>query len=545
MTKNWKYILLMAIAFPSAAAVAQNADAGRTAVELERYQEAKSIYKSRLNDKNAEDAYFALGDIYLRTGKTDSAAYYFNQALAKDSKSAINMVGLGKLELAKGNKAAAEKHFEQALKRSKSKDPYVLTMIAEAYVQSDEKDMTKAIEYAQKALERDNYKNPMAFVVLGDAYQKQKEYGKAMTNYEQAIGVDSNYATAHFKLGQLNTSSRIYNTAEEEFKKVIAINPNYAPAYHDLGELYFYMGKYDEAVSTFKKYLDLAEKTPETRAKYAAFLYKTKDFKGTLAEAEEVLKTDPNNPTMNRLRAYAYFELNQPEQALKAMETYFTKVDTSKILAKDYEYYGKILSKNKQNAKAIENMEKALEMDGKLVEPATEAAKKDLVARYADLANLYATEQQFDKALEVYDRKRANVEESPEDFYYIGQINMMAGDYAKADSAYANITKAGPTYPYGHLWRAYANASLDPESEQGLAKPHFEEFIKLAESDSVKFKNELVQAYSYLAYYYLVKNENDNSIKYWKQVLALDPENENAKIALKQLEKTPAKGKKK
>ncbi|GAB3534447.1 tetratricopeptide repeat protein [Pontibacter brevis] len=546
MTKNWKYIALMAAAFPATAAFAQTGDAGRRAVDLERYEEAKSIYKRQLGDKNAADrAHFALGDIYLRTGNTDSAAYYFNQGIANNKRSYINHVGLGKLALQQGNKAKAEQEFNQALSGRGKKDAYVLAMVGDAYVNAPnatEAEINKGIDYLKQALERDR-NNALANVILGDAYLKLKKGGEAMSSYDRAIQLDDKYATAYLRRGQLYTSSRNYNEAEEAFKKAIEIDPNFAPAYGDLGELYYFAGQYDKALSTFQKYVDMAEDTPETRAKYASFLFLTKNYDKALQEAEQVLQKQPNNTVMNRLRAYSYMELGQPEKALQAIEEYMQKVDQSKLIAEDYEYYGRILNKNNQSQKAIDNLEKALQMNNANVE------------LYAELANAYAKNNQYDKAIEVYERKRANVEPSNADYYYMGNIYMMAGEekaaandraaanefFKKADETYGKVTEANPTYAYGHLWRARAQASQDPETEQGLARPHYEEFIKIAGEDKDKYKRDLIEANSYLGYYYYLKGERDNAIKYWQEVKTLDPANPQAEAALNEIGKSAKK----
>jgi tetratricopeptide (TPR) repeat protein len=544
MTNNWKYILLFATAFPTAAAFAQSGDAGRRAMELERYQEAKSIYKNQLNDRKADNAYFAMGDIYLQTEKLDSAAYYFNQGIAKNKKSAINYVGLGKLELAKGNKAQAENNFNQALKLSKSKDAYVLAMIGETYINQEnasDLELKKAVSHLEAAAQRDK-NSPLVQVLLGDAYLKMNDGGKAMNAYDRAIRMDSNYAPAYLKKGQLYTSSRNYNEAETAFNKVVSIDSQYAPAYHDLGELYYFAGQYDKALSTFQKYVDLAEQTPETRAKYASFLFLTKNYEKTLTEAQAVLKSDPNNTVMNRLQAYSYLELGQPEKALQAIEDYMRKVDSSKLIAEDYEYYGRILNKNKKFKEATDNLKRAIEIEPTKIE------------LYQELAVAYAQQGQYEKAVEVYEKKRERAEPSNADFYYMGNNYMMAGETArekgnedkakeyfkKADETYANVTESNPTYANAYLWRAQANANIDPESMEGLAKPYYEEYIKIASQDVEKNKAGLVQAHYYLgAYYYLTAQERDNAVKHFKEVLKLDPSNQQASIALNQINKTP------
>lgn len=544
MTNNWKYIILMAVAMPTTAALAQSGDAGRRAVDLERYQQAKSIYKSQLNDKRqADNAYFALGDIYLRTDKPDSAAYYFNQGISKNSKSYINHVGLGKIEFEKGNQAAAEQHFEQALKRRGKKDSYVLAMIGEAYVEAPnatEAQLNKGIGYLKQSLERES-NNPVANVILGDAYLKLKKGGgEAMSAYDRAIQLDDKYAKAYLRRGQLYTSSRNFPEAETAFKRAVEIDPNFAPVYRDLGELYYFAGQYDQALSTFKKYVDMAEQTPETQAKYASFLFLTKNYDQTLQVAEQVLQQDPGNTVMNRLRAYSYMELGQPDTALQAMEQYLQKVDQNKLIAQDYEYYGRILAKNNQPEKAVENLQKALEMDSTKVE------------LYQELANAYASNGKYDQAIEVLNKKRETIKPSNADFYYMGNIYMMAGEdmtkandaqkaseyFKQADETYANVVKDNPTYAYAYLWRARANASQDPETEQGLAKPYYEEFINQTANEKDKYKQDLIEANSYLGYYYYLKGDRANATKYWTEVTTLDPGNEQAATALSEINKS-------
>jgi tetratricopeptide (TPR) repeat protein len=546
MTKNWKYIALMAAAFPATAAFAQTGDAGRRAVDLERYEEAKSIYKSQLNNKStADNAYFNLGDIYLRTSQPDSAAYYFNQGIAANKKSYINHVGLGKLAMEQGDQAKAEQHFSEALSGRGKKDAYVLAMIGEAYVSAPnatEAQINKGIDYLKQSLERDN-KNATANVILGDAYLALKNGGQAMSSYDRAIQLDPQNANAYLKRGQLYTSSRNYNEAEQAFLKAIEIDPNFAPAYRDLGELYYFAGQYDKALSTFQKYVDMAENTPDTKAKYASFLFLTKNYDQALKTAEEVLQQQPDNMVMNRLRAYSYLELGQPDKALQAIETHMQKADPNKLIAEDYEYYGRILSKNNQHEKAIENLEKALAMNSANVE------------LYAELATAYARSNQYDKAIEVYDRKRENTAPSNSDYYYIGNIYMMAGEeqaangntakaneyFKKADETYGKVTEANADYAYGYLWRARANASQDPETEQGLAKPYYEQFIEKTGNEKEKYKRDLIEANSYLGYYYYIKGERDNAVKYWTEVRTLDPSNPQAEAALKEISKTPRK----
>ena len=81
-------------------------------------------------------------------------------------------------------------------------------------------------------------------------------------------------------------------------------------------------------------------------------------------------------------------------------------------------------------------------------------------------------------------------------------------------------------------------SNFDPESEQGLAQPFYEKFINLSSTDTSKFKKELIEAYSYLGYYFFIKNDKASSLENWLKVYALDPENAQAKRAIDELKGT-------
>ena len=108
-------------------------------------------------------------------------------------------------------------------------------------------------------------------------------------------------------------------------------------------------------------------------------------------------------------------------------------------------------------------------------------------------------------------------------------------DNAKGpDSVFTIVAKLAPNSHMGNFWRARTNSLLDPESEQGLAKPYYEAVADLLEekNDPARYGSTLMECYRYLGYYYLLKKNKTNSIYYWQQVLQLDPENSIAKRAM-------------
>jgi tetratricopeptide (TPR) repeat protein len=103
-----------------------------------------------------------------------------------------------------------------------------------------------------------------------------------------------------------------------------------------------------------------------------------------------------------------------------------------------------------------------------------------------------------------------------------------------ADSLYGVLLKERPEYVPGYQMRARANANLDPDSKKGLAKPYYEEYIKMATASDKpdSYKSGLVEANKYLGYYYYQKGDKNASLPYWQQALVLNPQDEQAKTAV-------------
>jgi hypothetical protein len=104
--------------------------------------------------------------------------------------------------------------------------------------------------------------------------------------------------------------------------------------------------------------------------------------------------------------------------------------------------------------------------------------------------------------------------------------------FVKADTAFARLTKASPTFPAGYFWRGKANVQLDPKNETWAAKPHYEkglELVKPEERGNASFKNNVIEACEYLGYHYLKNNDNTKAKEYFTIISGIDPNNKKAK----------------
>jgi len=524
--KPWKPLLLTALTVGAGAtaATAQSTGSAEKAIELGRYNEARAL----LRGNSSPEANFQLGRLYQMRDLPDSASYYFNRAAGPTP---FGQVAEGRALLAKGKASEADAKFAAAASATKNKDAKVLTMIAQAYGESDVKDITKPLTYVKTAEALGKGKDdPTLMVARGDIYlHSDQGGGEAMSSFDRATTANPNSAEAFYKKGVLSVRSRNGASAKENLDKAIALNPQYAPAYKELAEMYYSAGQYEKAVSTFEQYKSMAEKSSTTDAEYASFLYLSKKYPGSLAEVNKVLTVEPNNLTMNRLKAYDLYETNDYAGAASAMDQYMKIAPADKIIPEDYSYQSKILLRSNRSDEAITVLQKA-------IAATTDPAKKADLQN--DLATAYLAKKDYGSALKVY-KSKGNPDLA--DQFRIGSAYTGNKQYTQADSVYNIITTAKPTYAPAYQARAQANFNLDPDSKKGLAKPYYEKYIELTSGDPTKYSRGLVEANNYLGYYNLQKGDKAAATPYYQKVLDLDPTNADATNAMKIIKGVPSK----
>jgi tetratricopeptide (TPR) repeat protein len=138
--------------------------------------------------------------------------------------------------------------------------------------------------------------------------------------------------------------------------------------------------------------------------------------------------------------------------------------------------------------------------------------------------------------------------QNPAELVSIGIPFYQAGQFQRADSLFQIYATAAPDSVFGHLWSARSRGRIDSTMEQGLAMPQYEQLLRVAETDKVRYKSYGTEAAANLASYWVnVKKDKDKGISYLSKALEFDPENEGFKKNIQILQrpapqpKAPAK----
>ncbi|MHC1706953.1 MAG: tetratricopeptide repeat protein [Bacteroidales bacterium] len=538
--------LLIAGLIPVLSVTGQDLKSAIRFTENEQFGKAKEIYESLIKkEPNNGDIYYYFGESYLKSyfsdsanvdlrEVTDKAKLVFKKGIVVDSLNPMNYVGMGKIALYSGDNATATSYFSKAesflpVKQKKSTIPLerqvaVNQKIADAYLKAPKGDTGMVFPYLRKAEKLDK-KNPETYLIKGDAYLFLINDGSnAIFNYKRSQELDPSSAKAKLRLGQLWFRAKKPMDALGYYQEALAIDSTYAPAYRELAELYNMAAQYGKAQENYKKFLDLNQENLAAKVRYASFLFLSKKHTETIIQAQEVLSVDPTYNFLNRLIGYSSFEIGLYDQGLNYMKEFFAKTKPDKVLPSDYEYYGKIYSKLNQDSMAIIQYEKAFAMD---------PTNLDILG---DEIQSFNKMKKFAETARVYERKiQATDEPTYADYVNLGKAYYQAQNWGKSDTAFIKVTEMKPDYIQAYLWRARVYANKDPETKEGLAKPFYEMVIEKASVDSVKYSKELLESYKYEAYYYFKNKKWSESLNYWFKVEAIDPNDEQAKSAIKDL----------
>lgn len=535
--------------FVSLSAFAQNS-AGVDYFGLGEYKLAKDAFQKQVNQSPAEANYY-LGEIALKEGNAAEAKSFYQKGLAAQPEDALNNIGLAKLDL-KSNPKEAKNVLSEIAKKNK-KDVKVLVEIARAYFENGmTAEMTKTLEDARKA----DKKSPWIYLFEGDMLASQNKMGDAAAQYDQAWNFDSNCIIAYVK------SAKVYETinapmATDMLKKVTTLKPDYLVTYKYLGDIYSNSGFFPEASEAYKKYFAGGDYSVDDIKSYAGVEYYAKNYDKVKSLAEEGLKREPNNFILNRLLMYSDNELKNYQGGLLAAEKYFSlpKAADVNYIVQDYTNYADILKNLGQLNKAIAEYEKAIKLDptkvGIYKDIASTLASEDKLIEAADLYKKYielhgdgAQASDYYQLGRYYYSAATNAQKDPEN----AELMAKAEQYLKeADIAFGTVSERIGDSPLGPLWRARANALLDPNTDKGLAKPYYEEVVKRIEAkgeSDESSNNQEKEALRYLSYFYYLQwdatkdatakaSAKDSVIINADKLLQLDPANDTA-IKLKE-----------
>lgn len=520
---------LLAVVLSISGLRAQDLDQGIKMLNYERVKTAretlKKVYEAAPNNANAIYWYgqsLLAGAAETRDIAAAKAVYQKGlQAMPND---ALLIVAMGHIELLEGGDInSAKQKFEQAItatKTRKGENPDILNAIGRANADGSSKqgDPVYGIEKLKRAGEL-NKTSADIFMNMGVCYQKLggEQGGEVVKSYEEAGRREPSNAKAFYRIGKIY-QSQLNPIFEEFFNKAIAADANFPPVYLEYFE-YYANKDVNKAKDYLDKYIGLADKDPLNDFYMADYLFRAGKYQESLSKSKEIENTAGINvvPRLNILYAYNYDRLKDSVQAKNYIEKFFASAPADKITPKDYELAVSVLSK----FPGIENitagyLQKAIDGD------TTKANRLVYLKQGADMfgkAKMYG--KQIEWLKKYFSLKGSMVEY---DYYSITNTAFVAQDFLQTIDFAKSYIGAFPERPQGYSFLMRAARKIDTANSAGMQFEAATKQIEFYIKDTVKNKQQLIDAYYVqLGYYNDALKDYAKALETCDKVLALAP----------------------
>lgn len=490
------------------------------AVKLYEYKRYASAIKELepMAATNSEANYY-LGLCYIGLEDLDKAQGIFS----KYADDPANISGKARILFEKDKATDAMALVQQVAGKSTRKNKFPLLYAADAITYTHGGNYNMAVEW-YNTFKEEKGENAEVLIHLGDAYRKmQGGGGNAMTAYQKAADL-GNPSISNYKQGNLWYAAKNYDSAKACYERATQYDENNPLPFYDLANAYYKINKYELAKQQIEKYLAKSDNAPEDQMQYANILYLSKDYDGAIKKMTELLHSGNGKSYMYRILGYCFLEKDNVAEALKNMDLLFAKHPANRILPDDYINYAKILSKtDNRKEEAMTYYEKGIAAD-------TSADKSQL---FRSLAESFVEQKDYAKGAIWY--KRVTELKTPSvdilDFWWAGVCYYRIEDYKNSEDMFTKMTAERPDEPSGFYWLAKVAAAQDPEFNKGNASAAFKKYLEMV-GDNQDKKNEIVNAYTYLAVVAYNTKSYTDAKTYSNKIMEFEADNATAKQIL-------------
>ena len=231
-----------------------------------------------------------LGAVYLAMGHLERAHTTLQNALEQDPNNAELHLVMGNVLFMMQNLEAATVAYQTARNQGLS-----AATVGLGAIQLARGDTTQAINHFQMAADRNN---PAGYVNLGAIHTVQGDYETAISNFQQALDLDPTEAGAlfglaalYYKAGQYTDALDICNTLQER-------HPNSAEANQLTGTIAYTATQYELALIAYRAAANLNENNAETHKGLALTYEALDDPESAHKHWERWLELVGDNPEM-------------------------------------------------------------------------------------------------------------------------------------------------------------------------------------------------------------------------------------------------------
>lgn len=247
-------------------------------------------------DAKFSKAWFNLGVIQEREGKTADAKKSYAKAADTSDRFAAPHVNLGKIAMAEGNRDEAMAQFRQAVSEDDF-NPEAHNNLS--VLMREKKDYKEAIKHARQSL-AGNANNTSAYANLALIYYTMDLNDVAKLVVLNALKIDEKNPDVWNTYGLIELKNNNVTDAIKHFQKSIKLKPDHLQALMNLGAIMLSVRDYQRSITLFEEALKYDKKNREAVISIAV----AKRGMGDLKEAERLYKSILKDDSGNHLALY-------------------------------------------------------------------------------------------------------------------------------------------------------------------------------------------------------------------------------------------------
>jgi len=324
---------------------------------------AIAAYEQALDkDASLAHALSNLGAAYSRLGRYDEAVKQYQKALdgrPEDSVARFNMA----LAYYKGARiGAAAEQFEKVVATAPENGNALLLLADCRRQQGRDQEVIELLEPRAVLFED----NPLFVYLMGNALVQRSDLQRGQA-YIDRLFAGGEPAIGHLVMGAAFMDTRDYLSAALEFEKAIALNPQLATAHSLYGKTLLETGRRDEATQAFRSELKLNPNDFESNLQLGFLAKEDDNTREALGYLDRAKRLRPGHPGLLHMLGSLYLAEGRLDEARTALESVVQQAPEFKqghvLLATLYYRLGdrELGNKHREIARELVDEEQALE----------------------------------------------------------------------------------------------------------------------------------------------------------------------------------------
>jgi|GEM_PF-2018428 len=176
------------------------------------------------------------------------------------------------------------------------------------------KDVSERVDYLNDMIRK---VPPDASLHFWSAYYKAElsRYEEALLDYDKAIELDPDVATAYNNRGSVKNKLQRYEDALLDYDKAIDLDPTLASAYNNRGLAKINLNRYEEALLDLDKAIDLDPTNTAAYNNRGLAKINLNRYEEALLDLDKAIDLDPNSKPLYSHRSKALRKLNRLDEA--------------------------------------------------------------------------------------------------------------------------------------------------------------------------------------------------------------------------------------